>query len=223
MVRVFEFLNKYPDRHLEVRDTEIDVSEFTKGINYDRIREDMHCYYPDAVDVWDPKWPGPKGSGVNVVIFTDASYKCDLVSLKSKTGVLTFLGSNLNKSTSKMQRTVADSTYSAEMAALGRALDEGQDLVYTLRFLGVKVNMPIKIFTNSKSVFDNISNPGSPLKKRRECVVYHRTREGIAIGFLELHHCDGSKNPSDINTKVTIRDTLVKHSGNVMYGQALHR
>ena len=74
MVRVFEFLNKYPYRHLEVRNTEIDVSEFTKDINYDRIREDMRYYYPDAVDVWDPKWPGPKGPGVNVVIFTDASY-----------------------------------------------------------------------------------------------------------------------------------------------------
>ena len=54
MVRVFEFLNKYPDRHLEVRDTENDVSEFTKDINYDRIRGDMRFYYPDAEDVCDP-------------------------------------------------------------------------------------------------------------------------------------------------------------------------
>ena len=33
MVRVFEYLNKYPDRHLEVRDTEIDVSKYTQGMN----------------------------------------------------------------------------------------------------------------------------------------------------------------------------------------------
>ena len=199
------------------------MSEFTKDINYDRIREDMKPYYPDAVDIWDPEWPEPKGPGVNVILWGDASHKDDFVTLKSKTGVYSFLGSNLYKSTSKMQRTVTDSTYSSEMNALGTTMDEAKDLVFTLRSLGVRVNMPVKIFTDSKSVFDNVTIPGSPLKKRQECIVYHKAREGIAIKFWEIFHCDGSENPADINSKVTIRDTLVKHAGHVMYGQALER
>jgi len=181
----------------------------------------MKFYYPDSRIEWDPAWPDPMGDGVNPIGFTDSDQATDEVSGRSKTGVYTFVGSNLYKSTSKMQKSVSDSTYSAELKALGAAVDDAKNLVFTMWSLGVNVNLPVKIFTDSKSVCDNVSIPGSPLKKKHEAIIYHKCREGIATGFFEYYHVDGSENPADINTKVTTKYVLFKHSGNIMSGQKL--
>ena len=37
LVRVFEYVNKYPERHLEVRNKNINFSDYTSGIDYDQI------------------------------------------------------------------------------------------------------------------------------------------------------------------------------------------
>ena len=134
---------------------------------------------------------------------------------------MTFVGSNLIKSVSKMQRTVADTTKNAEMVALGAACDEARDLIYTLRSLGVRVKLPIQIFSDSKAAVDNVTIPGSPLRKRQELIIFHKCREGIALELWEIYHMDGDENPSDINTKVTARDVLNKHTGHIMCGQGL--
>jgi hypothetical protein len=222
LVRVFEFLNKYPDRHLEVRNTTIDISEYEKGIDFKKIMEGMKLYYPDAVDHWDPEWPLQLGDLVYVIIFVDADFATDHLTRKSKTGILEFIGSNLYKSISKLQSTIADSTYSAEIIAMGTAVDEAKNLLYTMRSLGVRVHLPISIMSDSKSAVDNVTIPGSPLKKKNEAICYHKIREGIALGLWRVMHIDGTQNPSDINTKVVTRATLVQHASSVMCGQSLH-
>ena len=120
-----------------------------------------------------------------------------------------------------MQQTVADSTFSAEIIALGHAADETRNLLYTLRSLGIAVEMPIQIFSDSKSAVDNVTIPGSPLKKKHESIHYHKLREGIVCRDWEIFHVDGRHNPSDINTKVVTRETLGFHSGNVLAGQRI--
>ena len=177
LVRVFEYLNKYPDRHLEVRDTNVDFSDYIQGLDYECIRKDMAAYYPNAESVWDDKWPEPKGEPVEVTVTVDADHATDQKMRRSKTGIMLFIGSNLYKSVSKMQKTVADSTFSAEIIALGHAADETRNLLYTLRSLGIAVKMPIHIFLDSKSAVDNVTIPGSPLKKKHECIHYHKLRE----------------------------------------------
>ena len=62
LVRVFEYLNKYPKRHLEIQNENIDFRYYTNGINYTRIRKGMGSYYPDAESIWDSKWPEPKAN-----------------------------------------------------------------------------------------------------------------------------------------------------------------
>ena len=163
----------------------------------------------------------PKGKPVEVNVAVDADHATDQKTRRSKTGILIFIGSNLYKSVSKMQKTVADSTFSAEIIALGHAADETRNLLYTLRSLGVPVKMPIHIFSDSKSAVDNVTIPGSPLKKKHECIHYHKLREGIVVGDWEIFHMDGKENPSDINTKVVTKDTLGYHSGNILAGQRI--
>ena len=132
-----------------------------------------------------------------------------------------FIGSNLYKSVSKMQKTIADSTFSAEIIALGRAADETRNLLYTLRSLGIAVKKPIHIFLDSKSAVDNVTIPGSPLKEKHECIHYHKLREGIVVGDWVLYHVDGDDNTSDVNTKVVTRDKMGYHTGNVLAGQRI--
>ena len=107
------------------------------------------------------------------------------------------------------------------MVALGAAVDEARDLIYTLRSLGVRVKLPIQILSDSRSAVDNVTIPGSPLRKKQESIIYHKCREGIALKLWEIYFADGDENPSDINTKVTARDVLNKHTGHVMCGQGL--
>ena len=221
LVRVFEYLNKYPERHLEIRDENLDFSDYTDGIDYEQIRKGMSAYYPEAESIWDPKWPEPKGEPVQIRVSVDADHATDQKTRRSKTGIFIFIGCNLYKSVSKMQKTVADSTFSAEIIALGHAADETRNLLYTLRSLGIAVEMPIQIFSDSKSAVDNVTIPGSPLKKKHECIHYHKLREGIVCQDWEIFHVDGRHNPSDINTKVVTRETLGFHSGNVLAGQRI--
>ena len=99
---MFEFLNKYPDRYLEVRNAEIDVSEFSKIRDYDKVQKDMVLYYPCANDEWDPEWPDPMELPTQVTIFVGADHATDQKTRRSKTGIMSFLGSNLYRSISKM-------------------------------------------------------------------------------------------------------------------------
>ena len=81
--------------------------------------------------------------------------------------------------------------------------------------------MPIQIFSDSKSTVDNVTIPGSPLKKKHESIHYHKLREGIVIRDWEIYHMDGTQHPSDINTKVVTRDTLGFHTSNILAGQRI--
>ena len=206
---------------MEVRDKNIDFSDYTNGIDYEQIRKGMSSYYPDAESVWDPEWPEPKGEPVQVKVAVDADHAPDQKTRRSKTGILIFIGSNLYKSVSKMQKTVADSTFSAEIIALGHAADETRNLLYTLRSLGIAVKMPIHIFLDSKSAVDNVTIPGSPLKKKHECIHYLKLRKGIVVGDWVLYHVDGDENTSDVNTKVVTRDKMGYHTGNALAGQRI--
>ena len=93
--------------------------------------------------------------------------------------------------------------------------------IYFTLSLGIAVEMPIQIFSDSKSAVDNVTIPGSPLKKKHESIHYHKLREGIVCRDWAIFHMDGRQNPSDINTKVVTRETLGFHSGNVLAGQRI--
>ena len=53
--------------------------------------------------------------------------------------------------------------------------------------------MPIQIFSDSKSAVDNVTIPGSSLKKKHESIHYHKLREEIVIRDWEIYHMDGSR------------------------------
>ena len=70
-----------------------------------------------------------------------------------------------------------------------------------LCMLGVLVNGPSWILGDNKSVVISSTIPSSALKKRWNALSYHRVREAVAAGIVNVIHLPGSENPADVLTK----------------------
>ena len=102
---------------------------------------------------------------------------------------------------SKHQKTVATSNFSEEFMALRYAVEEAISLKYLLQSLGVKVKRPIKIFSDSKSVLDSATIPGTDLKRKHVALAFHAVREAYAHNVVSLHKIDTQDNIADMFTK----------------------
>ena len=53
--------------------------------------------------------------------------------------------------------------------------------------------------------------PSSSLKKKHNAIAYHKVRESVAAGIVQIHHIEGKENVADILTKATDTGTFKKH------------
>ena len=89
------------------------------------------------------------------------------------------------------------------------AVDIAIEVRYLLRMLGVKVNSPVLMLGDNKSVVLNSTTPSSVLKKKHCAINYHRVREAIAGNIVRYVH---------INSRLNMADCLTKPlPGNVQY------
>ena len=80
--------------------------------------------------------------------------------------------------------------------------------------LGVPLDGSSVLFGDNQSMIMNTTVPGSALKKRHSAVAYHRIREAVASGIVNIIHCRSETNLSNILTKPLGPQTfqrLVKH------------
>ena len=57
------------------------------------------------------------------------------------------------------------------------------------------------MFGDNKSVIMNMTLPSSTLKKKHNAITYHRVREAVAAGIINLVHIPGIENIADVLTK----------------------
>ena len=67
--------------------------------------------------------------------------------------------------------------------------------------LGVPVIGSCLMFGDNQSMVINVSNPGSSLKKRPLAIAYHKVRECVAAGIIDIVHCRSEHNLADLMTK----------------------
>ena len=72
---------------------------------------------------------------------------------------------------------------------------------YRLRMLGVPIEGPAILFGDNQSVVTNCSLSMSTLKKKHNAIAYHRVREVVAAGVINLVHLFSKDNVADIMTK----------------------
>ena len=96
--------------------------------------------------------------------------------------------------------------------ALCYAVEEAISLKYLLQSLGVKVKGPAKIFSDSKSVLDSPTIPGTYLKRKHVALAFHSVREAYAHNIVSLHKIDTQDNIADMFTKNLGRIKLHHHA-----------
>ena len=121
-----------------------------------------------------------------------------MITGRSVAGILQFLNRTPIDWYSKKQATVESAAYGSGFVAARTATDKTLDLVYTLRYLGVRVRPRVHMFGDNESVVNSASIPQSKLHKRHTTLSYHRVREDIASGLIQFHVIPGESNPAYI-------------------------
>ena len=93
------------------------------------------------------------------------------------------------------------STYGSEMVAAKIATELTMAMRYRLRMLGMPIEGPVIMFGDNQCVVMNCSLSTSTLKKKHNAIAYHRVREAVAAGLINLAHVSTKDNIADIMTK----------------------
>jgi hypothetical protein len=96
---------------------------------------------------------------------------------------------------------VETATYGSEFVAAKLATQQIMGLRTYLRYLGVHIEGPTRLFGDNGSVVKGGSTPHSPLKKRHHALSYHYTREAVASQAIDFQFIPGHLNPADILSK----------------------
>jgi hypothetical protein len=81
------------------------------------------------------------------------------------------------------------------------AVDMIEGLQYKLRMMGIPLDGSTSVFFDNEGVVKNTTAPESPLKKKHVAICYHRCREALAAGFIQLAKEHTSTNLADALTK----------------------
>ena len=163
--------------------------------------EDWDEFYPDAEEEIPHDVPEPYGRICTISVLVDADHARDQVTRRSVTGIILFVNNMPLIWITKRQKTVETSTYGAELVAARMATETLLEVRYKLRMLGVPVEETSVMMGDNMSVVLNTTLPSSVLKKKHNACAYHRVRETIAAGIMEVRHIDTINNVADILTK----------------------
>ena len=99
------------------------------------------------------------------------------------------------------QTSVERSTYGSEFVGCSHVIEAVLGVRDMVRCLSYRVTKPSCIFCNNKGVVLAACGMNMLIKKRSTALAFHRTRETIACGAIEIQHIDGASNWSDFLTK----------------------
>jgi hypothetical protein len=96
---------------------------------------------------------------------------------------------------------VETSTFGSEFIPFCIAVEMIEAMRYKLRMFGIPIDGPANISCDNKSVVTNSTLPDSTLKKNHNVIAYHRVREAVAAGTLQIAHVHSKSNNADLLTK----------------------
>jgi hypothetical protein len=164
-------------------------------------QHDWSNFYKDATEKLPPNAPKPRGNAVQMNAFVDADHAGNKVTRRSHTGIIIYLNCAPIIWYSKAQNTVESSTFGSEFIAVRILVEMLESLRYKLRMLGIPIDGPVNAFCDNKSVVTNSMIPTSTLKKKHNSIAYHRVREAVAAGVLQIAKVHTDENLADLLTK----------------------
>jgi hypothetical protein len=118
--------------------------------------------------------------------YVDANLYHDMLMGRSVTAILHLLNQTPVEWFSKKQATVETATDGLEFVAAKTAVQQIIGLRTFLRYLGVEVRGPSRLFGDNGSVVKGGATPHSTLKKRHHALSYHYTREAVASKAVDF-------------------------------------
>ena len=103
------------------------------------------------------------------------------------------------------------------MAVEKKALYVTADRDRHLTMFGIPIDGPADIFCDNEAVTKNCSIPESTLKKKHHSIAYHRNREAVAAGTVQIAWEDTATNLADLFTKVLSADRRNQLMDSFMY------
>ena len=198
LYHIYAYLKKHPDLGKIAYDPKApDIDETIFPSN-----ADWKPFYGDVEEELPPRMPEPRGNSVTTSAFVDANHAGNVVTRRSHTGIIIFVGNAPIIWFSKKQNTVESATFGSEFVALRVCKDLIVALRYKLRCFGVPVDGPTNVFCDNRGVVKNASIPESVLLKKHNAINYHAVREAAAAGILRVGKEDGTTNLADLLTKV---------------------
>ena len=217
VLRIFGYLRKRPNRRIVVdsRDPvflDLDIAASEK------VALSMSKEYPEAVEEVDTTLPKPLVDELLISTFVDSDHAHDKATRRSVTGLIILVGRTPVMFQSKRQTAVATSTYKAEFAAMRTAVEETMAIRYSLRSLGVKVEMASYLMCDNLGVVQNSTIAESLLKKKHVAIAYHMVREATAASIVFPVKVHSHDNFADVLTKSLPQKDFVRLTGGLYYG-----
>lgn len=194
MLHIFAFLKLHPRSRLVFDDAYVPLEQ-SPAVDFSE-------FYPDAHEDLPPNAPEPRGKAVQMIAFSDSDHAGDMITRRSRTGVLIFLNRAPILWYSKKQSAIETSTFGSEFMALKTATDLVKGLRYKLRMMGIPLEGSSQIRVDNMSVFHNASKPESVLKKKSNSIAYHYVRENVAAGTISIQWESTTTNLADMLTKI---------------------
>lgn len=136
--RILGYLKKYPKKGLVINPATPKTSDDadTQQDSY----EDFGHQYKDFVEELDPGFPEPSIPELDINIFSDSDHAHDLVTGRSITGIIAFVGSTPIYWKSTRQTSVQVSTFGSEFTALRQAVEVAIEIIFHLNCRILSIN-----------------------------------------------------------------------------------
>jgi hypothetical protein len=201
-IRILRYLKTFPTRGIVLDPTPTVVNSDYTASTEDSLKIYEQSYDCSDLTEIDPSFPYPvTNSEMTITAFADANLGSDDTLGRACTGTILFLGKSPISWQSKRQKSVATSTYSAEYAALRTTSDEIIAMRYLLQSLGVVVPIA-RVYGDNEGVVRSSTLEETQLKARHNILNFHRIRQCIAAGIMELSHISSDENIADVFTKM---------------------
>ena len=194
--RICGYLYKMKHGAIRIRTEEPDFSDLPdEEFDWER------SIYGDVSEDIPHDAPIPLGKPVIHSQHQDANLMHDIVTGRAVAATLHWLNKTPIDWYSKKQNTVETSTYGSEFNTARIGAEQTMELRITLRYLGVPIKGPTRVFGDNESVVKSSNNPDAKLHKRHTILSFHRVREAIAAKVMTYHFLPGDQNPADILSK----------------------
>ena len=142
------------------------------------------------------------GQSLQLKVYVDSDHGGNLDDRKSVSGYIIYLGNTPIIWRSRRQKgKPATSSCEAEYIALSASINEVVWIIAFLGELGFTVPLPIPIYCDNHSANDLAHNPVHHDRTKHIDIRYHRIREFIFDGTVEIFYVKSVDNPADIFTK----------------------